>query len=96
MQYILLTITDKNGFITGVDWLINPKEPKEPFILKYKREVIQQHIFREEEWNIFYSLISLYDPEIIKLLDIFDKERTQNVVQERMALINNKEKDLGL
>ena len=83
MQYILLTITDKNGFITGVDWLINPKEPKEPFILKYKCEVIQQHIFREEEWNIFYSLISSYNLETINLLNIFDKERKEKVNKDK-------------
>ena len=40
MQYVLLTITDKKGFITGVDWLINVGEPKEPFVLKYKGEPV--------------------------------------------------------
>lgn len=77
MQYILLTITDKEGFITGVDWLVNDKEPKAPFVLKYEGEVIQQCIFNEEESKIFYALISLHDPEIIKCLDIFDKERKE-------------------
>jgi hypothetical protein len=77
MQYILLTITDKKGFIAGVDWLINVEEPKEPFIFQYQGEVIRQHIFREEKGEIFYSLISLYDSEIIKPLNIFDKERKE-------------------
>lgn len=75
MQYVLLIITDNEGFITGIDWLVNTKEPKEPFVLKYKGEAIQQFIFREEECKIFYSLISLYNPEIIKLLDVFNEER---------------------
>lgn len=83
MQYILLTITDKNGFITGVDWLINPKETKEPFVLKYKGEVIQQLIFREEERKIFYSLISLYDLEIIKLLNVFYEERKKELNKDK-------------
>ena len=75
MQYVLLTITDKEGFITGFDWLVNNKEPKEPFVLRYKGEVIQQLIFREEECKIFHSLISLYDPEIINPLNVFDEEK---------------------
>ena len=74
MQYILLTITDKNGFVTSVDWLINPKEQKEPFILKYKCEVIRQYVFKEEEWNIFYNLISSYELKRINILNIFDEE----------------------
>nr|DAP90298.1 MAG TPA: hypothetical protein [Herelleviridae sp.] len=83
MQYILLTVTDKKGFITGVDWLVNNKEPKEPFIFQYQGEVIRQHIFREEEGGIFYSLISLYDPEIIKPLNVFDKERKERLNKEK-------------
>lgn len=83
MQYVLLTIKDKNGFITGVDWFINVGEPKEPFVLKYKGEVIKQLIFREEECKIFYSLISLYDPEIIKLLNVFDKERKERLNKDK-------------
>lgn len=83
MQYILLTVTDKEGFITGVDWLVNNKEPKEPFIFQYQGEVIRQHIFREEEGEIFYSIISLYDPEIIKRLDVFDKERKERLNKDK-------------
>lgn len=83
MQYVLLTITNKDDFITGVDWLINPKEPKEPFILKYKGEVIQQYIFREEEWNIFYSLISSYDLETTNPLNIFNKERKEKLNKDK-------------
>lgn len=83
MQYILLTITDKEGFIAGVDWLVNNKEPKEPFVLKYKGEVIQQCIFNKEESKIFYALISLYDPEIIKRLDVFDKERKERLNKDK-------------
>ena len=83
MQYVLLTITDREGFITGVDWLVNNKESKEPFVLRYKGEVIQQHIFKEEECKIFYTLISLYDPEIIKPLGIFDKERKERLNKDK-------------
>lgn len=83
MQYVLLTITDAKGFITGVDWFVNNKEPKEPFVLRYKSEVIRQHIFREEECKIFYSLISLYDPEIIKPLNVFDKERKERLNKDK-------------
>ena len=83
MQYVLLTVTDKDGFITGVDWLVNNKDPKEPFVLKYKGEVIQQLIFREEECKIFYNLISLYDPEIIKPLGIFNKERNERLNKDK-------------
>ena len=83
MQYILLTITDENGFTTSIDWLINPKEPKEPFILKYKCEVIRQYIFREEEWNKFYLLISSYDLKRINLLNIFDKERKEKLNKDK-------------
>ena len=79
MQYVLLTITDREGFIIGVDWLVNTKEPKEPFVVRYKGEVIQQFIFREEESKTFYALISLYDPEIIKLLNVFNKERKERL-----------------
>lgn len=78
MQYILLTVTDKEGFVTGVDWVVNnKKQPKEPFILNYNGDIIQQYIFSEEKCGIFYALISLYDPEIIKRLDVFDKERKE-------------------
>lgn len=83
MQYILLTVADKDGFITGVDWLVNNKEPKEPFILQYQGEVIQQCIFGEEESKIFYKLISLYDSEIIKPLNIFDKERKERLNKDK-------------
>lgn len=83
MQYILLTVTDKEGFIIGVDWLVNNKEPKEPFVLKYKGEVIQQCIFGEEESKTFYALISLYDPEIIKCLDVFSKERKERLNKDK-------------
>lgn len=83
MQYVLLTITDREGFITGIDWFVNTKEPKEPFVLKYKGEVIQQFIFREEECKTFYALISLYDSEIIKLLDVFDKERKERLNKDK-------------
>ena len=83
MQYVLLTITDKEGFITGVDWLVNTKEPKEPFILNYNGDTIQQCIFSEEECKIFYTLISLYDPEIIKPLGIFDKEREERLNKDK-------------
>ena len=83
MQYVLLTVTDREGFITGIDWLVNTKEPKEPFVLKYKGEVIQQCIFGEEECKTFYALISLYDPEIIKPLGIFDKERKERLNKDK-------------
>lgn len=79
MQYVLLTVTDKEGFITGIDWLVNNRELKEPFILRYNGEIIQQMIFTEEESKTFYALISLYDPEIFKLLNIFDKERKERL-----------------
>ena len=75
MQYVLLTITDKKGFITGVDWLINVGKPKEPFVLKYKGEVIHQCVFSMSEREAFYALMSLYDPEIINPLNVFDKEK---------------------
>ena len=83
MQYVLLTVADREGFIIGVDWLVNNKEPKEPFVLKYKGEVIQQCIFNEEESKIFYSLISLYDPEIIEPLNVFDKERKERLNKDK-------------
>lgn len=83
MQYILLIVTDKEGFITGFDWLVNNKEPKEPFVLKYKGEVIQQCIFNEEESKTFYALISLYDPEIIKRLDVFNEERKERLNKDK-------------
>lgn len=83
MQYVLLTVTSKEGFITGVDWFVNNKKPKEPFIFQYQGTVIQQHIFREEEGEIFYNLISLYDPEIIKRLDVFDKERRERLNKDK-------------
>lgn len=79
MQYVFLTVTNKDGFITGIGWLVNNKKPKEPFILKYKDEVIQQHVFREEEWKIFYSLISSFDPETTNFLDIFDEEKKRKI-----------------
>lgn len=79
MQYILLTVTNAEGFITGVDWLINNKENKIPFVLKYKGAVIQQCIFTEEECKSFYALISLYNPEIIKPLNIFNRERREHL-----------------
>ena len=83
MQYVLLTITDKEGFIVGVDWLVNTKEPKEPFVLRYKGEVIQQCIFSMSERETFYALISLYDPEIIKLLGVFDEERKKELNKDK-------------
>lgn len=73
MQYVLLTVTSKEGFITGFDWFVNKQKLKEPFTLNYKGDTIQQCIFSKEEGEIFYKLISLYDTEIIKLLNIFDK-----------------------
>ena len=83
MQYVLLTITDKKGFITGVDWLINVGEPKEPFVLKYKGEVIQQCVFSMSEREAFYALMSLYDPNIIEHLDVFDKERKKGLNKDK-------------
>nr|DAH26756.1 MAG TPA: hypothetical protein [Caudoviricetes sp.] len=83
MQYVLLTVTDKDGFTTGIDWLVNTKEPKETFVLKYEGEVIHQLIFKEEEGNIFYALISLYDPEIIKPLNVFNKERKERLNKDK-------------
>ena len=83
MQYVLLTVTNKDGFITGVDWLVNNKKPKKPFILNYNGDKIQQCIFSEEECKIFYTLISLYDPEIIKTLGIFDKERKERLNKDK-------------
>jgi hypothetical protein len=83
MQYILLTVTDKEGFITGVDWLVNNKKPKKPFVLKYKSEVIQQCIFSPSERDFFYALMSLYDPEIIKRLDVFGKERKERLNKDK-------------
>ena len=83
MQYVLLTITDKKGFITGVDWLINVGEPKEPFVLKYKGEVIQQCVFSMSEREAFYALMSLYDPNIIEHLDVFDKERKEGLNKDK-------------
>lgn len=79
MQYILLTVTSKEGFITGVDWFVNYKNLKEPFTLNYNGDTIQQCIFSEKEGEIFYKLTSLYDPEIIKPLNIFDKERKKGL-----------------
>lgn len=75
MQYVLLTVASKEGFITGVDWFVNNKEFKESFTLNYNGSIIQQCIFSEEECEIFYKLISLYDPNIIKPLNVYDKER---------------------
>ena len=83
MQYVLLTITDKKGFITGVDWLINVGEPKEPFVLKYKGEVIHQCVFSMSERESFYALMSLYDPNIIEHLDIFGKERKEGLNKDK-------------
>lgn len=35
MQYVLLTVTDKDGFITGIDWLVNnKKQKKKAFYIK--------------------------------------------------------------
>lgn len=75
MQYVLLTVTSKEGFITGVDWFVNNKEPKKPFTLNHNGDTIQQCIFDEGECEIFYKLISLYDPNIIKPLNVYDEER---------------------
>lgn len=75
MQYVLLTVVSKEGFITGTDWFVNNKEPKKPFILNYNGDAIQQRIFDEGEHEIFYQLKSLYDPNIIKPLNVYDEER---------------------
>ena len=83
MQYILLTVTDKDGFITGVYWLVKNKKPKKPFVLNYNGDIIQQCIFSEEECKIFYTLISLYDPEIINPLNIFDEERKEKLNKDK-------------
>lgn len=83
MQYVLLTIIDREGFITGVDWLVNTKEPKEPFVLRYQGEVIQQRVFSMSERETFYVLTSLYDLEIIKPLDVFDKERKERLNKDK-------------
>ena len=83
MQYVLLTVTNKDGFITGVDWLINVGEPKEPFVLKYKGEVIHQCVFSMSEREAFYALMSLYDPNIIEHLDVFDKERKKRLNKDK-------------
>lgn len=34
MQYVLLTVTSKEGFITGVDWFVNYKNSKKAFYIK--------------------------------------------------------------
>lgn len=83
MQYVLLTVASREGFIIGVDWFVNNKEPKEPFVLKYKDEVIQQCIFSKEESKTLHALISLYDPEIIKRLDVFNKERKERLNKDK-------------
>lgn len=83
MQYVLLTVADREGFIIGVDWLINTKEPKEPFVLRYQGEVIQQCVFSMSERETFYALTSLYDPEIMKLLNVFDKERKEELNKDK-------------
>lgn len=83
MQYVLLTVTNKDSFITGVDWLVNDKKPKKPFTLNYNGDIIQQCIFSEEEWNIFYSLISSYDIETINLLNIFNEERKEKLNKDK-------------
>lgn len=83
MQYVLLTVTNKEGLITGVDWVVNYKNPKEPFTLNYNGDTIQQYIFSEKEGEIFYKLTSLYDPEIIKPLNIFDKERKERLNKDK-------------
>ena len=83
MQYVLLTITDKKGFIIGIDWLINVGEHKEPFVLKYKGEVIHQCVFSMSEREAFYALMSLYDPNIIEHLDIFGKERKEGLNKDK-------------
>lgn len=75
MQYVLLTVINKKGFITGVDWFVNNKEPKKPFILNCNGDIIQQCVFDEGEGEIFYKLISLYNPNIIKPLNVYDEER---------------------
>lgn len=83
MQYVLLTVTSKEGFITGIDWFVNYKKPKESFTLNYNGDTIQQCTFSKEECEIFYKLISLYDPEIIKPLNIFDKERKEELNKDK-------------
>lgn len=83
MQYVLLTVTSKEGFIIGVDWFVNNKKPKEAFTLNYNGDTIQQCIFSEEESEIFYRLISLYCPETIKPLNIFDKEREEGLNKDK-------------
>ena len=83
MQYVLLTVTNKDGFITGVDWLVNNKKAKKPLIVNYNGDTIQQCIFSEEECKIFYTLISLYDPEIINPLNIFDEERKERLNKDK-------------
>lgn len=83
MQYILLTVTSKEGFITGVDWFVNNKKNKKPFTLNYNGDTIQQCIFSEEECATFHKLISLYDLEIIKRLDVFDKERKERLNKDK-------------
>lgn len=83
MQYVLLTVTSKEGFlsaseegfITGVDWFVNNKNSKKPFTLNYNGDTIQQCVFSEEEKEIFYKLISLYDPNIIKPLNVYEEEK---------------------
>lgn len=83
MQYVLLTVTDSKGFITGVDWLLNVGETKEPFVLKYKGELIHQCVFSMSEREAFYALMSLYDPKIIEHLDVFDKERKERLNKDK-------------
>lgn len=83
MQYVLLTVTDKKGFIIGVDWFINVSEPKEPFVLKYNGEVIHQCVFSMSEREAFYALMSLYDPNIIEHLNIFEKERKEGLNKDK-------------
>mgnify|MGYP004469480969 CR=1 FL=1 len=75
MQYILLTVASKEGFITGVDYLVNNGKPKEPFTLNYNGDIIQQCIFSEGERVTFYKLISLYDSNIIKPLNVYEEEK---------------------
>ena len=83
MQYVLLTITDKKGFITGVDWLINVGKPKEPFVLKYKGEVIHHCVVSMSDRESFYALMSLYAPHIIEHLDLFGKERKEGLNKDK-------------
>lgn len=82
MQYVLLTVTSKEGFIIGVDWFVNDKKPKEPFTLNYNGDTIQQCIYSEEECEIFYKLIFLYD-QVIKPLNIFDKEGKERLNKDK-------------